>query len=102
MDVDEELPEYMGLQTRTPDVAITRRELTTHETTANTSKGTPWLTLKVRSRARNPTQLPQFWEGDTITGSVDLDLQKPESIVGVTISVRNTFWTYLQGTKVRP
>jgi hypothetical protein len=70
-----------------PQAPPPNRELTTHETHINASKGKPWLTLKLRSRARDANKLPEFLTGDRITGSIELDLPKGDPIVGITVTV---------------
>lgn len=49
------------------------------------------LSLKVKSRAPSATNLPLFFDGDTITGSVEMNVEKPESAKSVTISVSSRF-----------
>ncbi|TBU30407.1 hypothetical protein BD311DRAFT_659291 [Dichomitus squalens] len=49
------------------------------------SKGRPWLTLKVISKAPASTFLPSFYEGEPIKGSVTLDLTKEESIKAISV-----------------
>lgn len=57
------------------------------------TKGTqsrPWLTLIVRSKAARPDSLPYFFGHAPITGRVEYDLKKPESILGMSLEVRIT------------
>ncbi|KAK7032322.1 hypothetical protein VNI00_013281 [Paramarasmius palmivorus] len=51
-------------------------------------RGQKWLTLFVRSRSRSPLTAPVYIEGDTITGRVELDLDRPETIKGVAVAVQ--------------
>ena len=60
---------------------------TEHTYSLNNSKGKPWLTLVIKSRAPSPKALPVFYEGDVISGTVSVSLDKPESSKGVTIAV---------------
>jgi hypothetical protein len=52
------------------------------------NKGRPWISLFVKSRLTNPTLAPQFLGCDDISGRVELDLDKSETVKAVTISVR--------------
>lgn len=52
-----------------------------------TTKGKKWLQLFVKSRASSSGMLPVFFEGDTVAGRVELDLDKAEGCKGVTIRV---------------
>lgn len=47
----------------------------------------PWATLKVFSRSPTPAQLPTFFEGDKITGSLALNLEQTETITCVSVVV---------------
>ncbi|KLO08938.1 hypothetical protein SCHPADRAFT_931505 [Schizopora paradoxa] len=60
---------------------------TEHTYSLNNSKGKPWLTLVIKSRAPSSKALPVFYEGDVISGTVSVSLDKPESSKGVTIAV---------------
>ncbi|KIJ12780.1 hypothetical protein PAXINDRAFT_117723 [Paxillus involutus ATCC 200175] len=58
-----------------------------HLSSLEDSKGYKWLSLTVSSRAPNPASLPCFYQGDIISGQVDLDVLKSESIKAITIKV---------------
>ncbi|KAI0326428.1 hypothetical protein GY45DRAFT_1285553 [Cubamyces sp. BRFM 1775] len=62
-------------------------DFTEHRYQLEDSKGRPWLWLTVKSRSREARQLPLFFDRDTITGSVEVDLDKAEGSKGVLISV---------------
>jgi hypothetical protein len=47
----------------------------------------PWLTLFVNSRSPKPKLLPLFIGKDSISGTVDLNLEKPETIREVKVTV---------------
>ena len=47
----------------------------------------PWLTLFVNSRSPKPKLLPLFIGKDSISGIVELDLEKPETIREVKVTV---------------
>jgi hypothetical protein len=47
----------------------------------------PWLTLFVSSRSPKPKLLPLFIGNDSISGTVELDLGKPETIREVKVTV---------------
>ena len=57
-----------------------------HQRSLETAKGKKWLTLFVKSRANNPSS-PVFFEGDIVSGRVELDLDKAESSREVTVTV---------------
>lgn len=58
-----------------------------HHKYLETGKGKKWLSMFVKSRATSAASLPVFFEGDTISGRVELDLDKAESSKGVSITV---------------
>lgn len=74
---DAELPGYAA---RAPNTMEHRYQL-------DDSKGRPWLWLAVKSRSKDAKQLPLFFEHDTISGTVEVDLDKAEGSKGVLISV---------------
>lgn len=47
----------------------------------------PWLTLFVSSRAPKPKLLPLFIGNDSISGTVELDIGKPETIREMKVTV---------------
>ena len=47
----------------------------------------PWLTLFVSSRSPKPKFLPLFIGNDSISGTVELDFEKPETIREVKVTV---------------
>ncbi|KAF8271169.1 hypothetical protein EI94DRAFT_1797338 [Lactarius quietus] len=63
---------------------------TQHRYTLQGTKGKlrPWLSLVLTSRSPKPEFLPLFLGKDTISGSVDLDLPKPETIREVRITIK--------------
>lgn len=60
---------------------------TEHVFALNNSKGKPWLSLVVTSRAPTVKALPVFLDGDAITGEVRVALDKAESAKAVSIGV---------------
>ncbi|KAL1949605.1 hypothetical protein VTO73DRAFT_8486 [Trametes versicolor] len=74
---DAELPGYAA---RAPNTMEHRYQL-------DDSKGRPWLWLAVKSRSKDAKQLPLFFEHDTISGTVEVDLDKAEGSKGVLISI---------------
>lgn len=92
-DQDHELPTYAHVQTQRQQsreasgAALTRE----HHRFLEDTKGKKWLSMFVQSRASNAASLPVFFEGDTISGRVEVDLDKAESSKGVTISVSEQF-----------
>ncbi|KAH9481699.1 hypothetical protein JR316_0006226 [Psilocybe cubensis] len=59
-----------------------------HHKYLETAKGKKWLSMFVKSRATNPTSLPVFFEGDIISGRVELDIDKAESSKGISITIQ--------------
>ncbi|OBZ76034.1 hypothetical protein A0H81_03080 [Grifola frondosa] len=51
------------------------------------SKGRPWLILKVLSNAPTPNNLPNFFEGDAINGTVELNLEREDTAKSISITV---------------
>ncbi|KAF7312501.1 hypothetical protein MIND_00263800 [Mycena indigotica] len=85
---DPELPDYSGATV--PSYAATSNAQPTAKTEhkyALETKGREWLFIHVKSRAPANASLPYFVEADIIEGSVELNLDKPESVKGVTIQI---------------
>jgi len=80
-----------ALQSCTPTSASTLSTpfQSQHRYSLDTKGGKPWVSFIVQSRSPSSNLLPLFYEHDIITGSVFLDLAKPESIrdVDITVSV---------------
>ncbi|KAJ7227394.1 hypothetical protein GGX14DRAFT_103947 [Mycena pura] len=81
------LPAYTAHVPR-PRTAGAVREPTEHLFELKDKRQKAWATLKLRSSARSAASLPTFLEGESITGSVTLDLSQSEKISGVTILIR--------------
>jgi hypothetical protein len=80
----DELPAYASSQA--PAGARAAPQRCSHSYSLE-NKGRTWITLKVsNSRAQVAKQLPLFYDGDTIEGAVEVDLDKAESAKAVTIS----------------
>jgi hypothetical protein len=47
----------------------------------------PWLSLRLTSRSPKPEYLPMFIGKDTVSGTVELELTKPENIREVIVTV---------------
>lgn len=78
------LPAYTARQPASrPDARVPAL----HTYALNDGKGRPWLTLNMSSRAPSSVCLPQFYEGDSIRGSVSLRLEKESQVKTVTITV---------------
>jgi len=61
--------------------------------TLDTSKGKPWALLKVCSRGNKSSKVPTFMEGEVITGTVELQLDKVEHIQYVTVEILGSYTT---------
>jgi hypothetical protein len=51
------------------------------------TSGHRWLTLRLRSNAASSTSEPYYFGGDSIAGTVELDLRDPERIRSIELSV---------------
>lgn len=54
------------------------------------SRNVPWATLKLLSNVGSPRFLPAYFEGQTMQGAVHLHLRKPETILGVIVTISGT------------
>lgn len=81
-----ELPAYTqpGSSTGHEHVSRERQIHTYHLQNGNK---VPWATLRMKSRAPSARSLPIYFEGQSVTGQVELDLRKPERIKAVIVSV---------------
>lgn len=80
------------------------RAPTEHTYSLYDSRNVPWATLKLASTAVSPRYLPSYFEGQTITGAIDLNFAKPEAIQAVTVTLSGkivatnanplTFWEH--------
>ncbi|KAH7903087.1 hypothetical protein BJ138DRAFT_1021168, partial [Hygrophoropsis aurantiaca] len=88
--MENELPGYSGpAPPQYDESSNASRGLTEHYVALETSLGSgqKWLHLSVNSRAANPTSLPAFYAGDVISGHVDMDVAKSESVKEITVKV---------------
>jgi hypothetical protein len=53
----------------------------------------PWATLRLISRASSPKQLPIFYQNEPISGSLELNLEKGDAILSVTVAVKGRIIT---------
>lgn len=83
--MDSELPGYSEANSSATTAASTARSQ--KSVSLEDAKGLKWLTLTVNSRASAPNSLPVFYEGEVISGQVDFDVVKSESIKGISIKV---------------
>lgn len=81
-----ELPPYTRRNTLTQPVNL-RREPTEHVFQLSDGKPKPWVTLKIYSSAKSSKSLPTFFEKEDITGQVELDAERGDSIQAVTAVV---------------
>ncbi|KAH9848132.1 hypothetical protein C2E23DRAFT_941244 [Lenzites betulinus] len=88
--MDTDLPQYHRTDTalsNNPSSSRVTRAPTEHQYHLPTSKSRPWLSLSVLSKAPASTYLPAFYQGEPITGSVTLRLEKEEPIKSVSVQV---------------
>lgn len=81
-DAALELPGYSANAPQQPIAAQSD-----HSYALETTKGKKWLSLFVKSRSNDPKSLPLFYEKDVVSGRIELDLEKSETIKGLVISV---------------
>lgn len=88
-DHDEAPPDYRpsARSASGPPARNTSLALGTEHRYALETKGRAWMTLRVASRAGDAKGLPLFVDGDEIRGTVQLDLDKAESVKGIAIAV---------------
>lgn len=84
-----ELPGY--LTNASPQRSADRTE---HTYSLENSKARKWLVLTVKSRAANATSLPTYYEKDIISGRVELDLDTPETIKGIFVTVSPSLYLF--------
>lgn len=96
-DLPPELPAYTRRVANSSSLASGSRSSPGPETvyhryymTSHKPKDHRWLTFKIRSWARSSKSLPYFNEGQPLAGQVKLDLEKPEGIQAVIVTVSPT------------
>lgn len=60
---------------------------TLHLYTLKNGNDSPWATLKLFSRALSQSHLPSIFEGEDVTGSLKLDLERDDPIKSIVLSV---------------
>ncbi|KAH9903240.1 hypothetical protein C8Q73DRAFT_742388 [Cubamyces lactineus] len=88
--MDSGLPEYTPSSSGSvlsPGHQSTARYPTEHRYNLVTSNGRPWLTLKVFSKAPASNYLPAFYQGETVTGIVQLSLSTGEPIKSISVQI---------------
>ena len=81
-----ELPPYTRRNTLTQPINL-HREPTEHVFQLADGKSRPWITLKVYSSAKSPKSLPTFFEKENITGLLELEAERGDSIQAITATV---------------
>ena len=81
-----ELPPYTRRNTLTQPINL-RREPTEHVFQVADGKSKPWITLRVFSSAKSSKSLPTFFEKENITGRLELDAERGDSIQAITAMV---------------
>jgi len=101
-DIDDSPPPFVPVDDAVPpsyhghggvQTAATARQ-TEVVTSLDTSKGKPWVALKVLSRA-NHVRIPLIMQGEPIAGTVELDLEKTEHVEAVTLKVHSESSNFL-------
>ncbi|OBZ72078.1 hypothetical protein A0H81_08019 [Grifola frondosa] len=82
--LDPELPSYSQNLSTVWDIPPVQTEHSYYLTKKARER---WLSLTVRSRATNDEELPTFFQGGVIAGSLKLNLEKEDVLVSVYISV---------------
>jgi len=85
-----ELPPYVR---RTSSQHFTQRPQVEHAYHLTNSKNKPWATLKLRSSAKSPSLIPTFFQHEDIVGSLELNLDKVETISAVTVTLKGRLVT---------
>lgn len=83
---DQNLPPYTRRNTLLQPVTL-HRAPTEHVYPLVDGRSRPWATLKVYSSAKSAKSLPTFFEKEKINGSLELNVEKGESIQAVTATV---------------
>ncbi|KAF9267939.1 hypothetical protein L218DRAFT_941314 [Marasmius fiardii PR-910] len=83
---------------RTPTIiSTTSTSAERHEYSFSINRGGhKWLTVAVRSRSRSAASAPAYVEGDHITGRLELDIDRPETIKEVEIAVEGVLTSVQQ------
>jgi hypothetical protein len=79
-----DLPPYVR---RTSSQHLIQRPQVEHAYHLTNSKSKPWATLKVRSSAKSPNLIPTFFQHEHVVGSLELNLDKGDTISAVTVAV---------------
>ncbi|KZS92448.1 hypothetical protein SISNIDRAFT_455645 [Sistotremastrum niveocremeum HHB9708] len=82
-NLDQELPSYTPR--RTSDSA---RSLTEHTYSLSNRHSVPWITLRFKSRASSARLMPVFGAGDQVQGTVELNLERPDHIESIVVTIR--------------
>jgi hypothetical protein len=88
-----ELPEYTRHRRRHSRAPRSVQEVkrTEHVFELLAGKTRPWATLKLRSNAKGPQQIPTFFQDAPIMGTLELDVEKEDAINNVYIQVSISF-----------
>jgi hypothetical protein len=89
IDISIPASSQSSFQSQASIPSLTSTVRSQHHFTLKSGRGSsrPWLTLMLSSRSPRPRYLPMYIGKDDITGTVELDLPRPESIRQVTVSV---------------
>lgn len=88
-----ELPPYVRRTSSQESQHFTQRPHVEHAYHLTNSKNKPWATLKVRSGAKSPNLIPTFFQYDDVVGSLELNLDKGDTISAVTVTLKGQIVT---------
>ncbi|KAI0091104.1 hypothetical protein BDY19DRAFT_1067684 [Irpex rosettiformis] len=80
-------PRLLPRYSRASFSSVQSLELLEHSYTLPDSKGRPFITLHVKSRAKDKRTWPLFCERDTIRGTVEVDFDKTDGAKAVSITL---------------
>ncbi|TDL25703.1 hypothetical protein BD410DRAFT_604749 [Rickenella mellea] len=82
-----DLPIYARSISGRSTQSLARRSPVEHSFSLFSARNQPWATLKVSSNAPSVRFLPSYFEGQSISGNINLDLCKPDAIQSVSVTL---------------
>lgn len=87
LQADAELPGYTQVLPLRRQFTTAPEHATTHLYHLPDKSGNTWLTMRCTSRAARPQQTPRILEGDSIKGTVEVNLPNWKTVKSVRVSV---------------